>query len=101
MDNETQATPAVSPIIIIHDTLVACKGRRLKVRANLGRSKILEYEGIVTEAHDQLFVIEVRRKRGSVERKSYQYVDVLTGNVILMYEERSELLFPMPFETNS
>ena len=95
------ATPGLSPIIIIHDTLVACKGQCLKVRANLGRSKILEYEGVVTEAHEQLFVIEVRRKRGSVERKSYQYVDILTGNVILMHQERNEPLFPKPFEPSS
>ena len=98
METNTASTPALSPIVIIHDTLVSCKGQCLKVRANLGRSKILEYEGIVTEAHEQLFVIEVRRKRGSVERKSYQYVDVLTGNVVLMYQEKSEPLFPKPFE---
>jgi uncharacterized protein Veg len=85
----------------IHDTLVACCGQQLRVKANLGRSKILEYEGIVTEAHEQLFVMEVRRKRGSVERKSYQYVDVLTGNVILMRGEKCELLFPLPFDSLS
>jgi uncharacterized protein Veg len=90
--------PVLNPIIHIHDTLMECRGCSLRVRANLGRSKILEYEGVVTEAHEQLFVIEVRRKRGSVERKSYQYVDVLTGNVILMRGERNEPLFSLPFE---
>jgi uncharacterized protein Veg len=101
METNTQVTPGLSPIVIIHNTLVACKGQCLKVRANLGRSKILEYEGVVTEAHEQLFVIEVKRKRGSVERKSYQYVDVLTGNVVLMYQEHGEPLFPTPFEPGS
>jgi uncharacterized protein Veg len=98
MDTESQVQPVASPISRIHDTLVECKGHRLRVRANLGRSKILEYDGVVTEAHDQLFVIEVKRKRGSIERKSYQYVDVLTGNVVLMRSNESEPLFTLPFE---
>jgi len=94
MEIETQE----QPVVRIHDIIAACKGQTLKVKANLGRSKILEYSGVVTEAHDQLFVLEVKRKRGSIERKSYQYVDVLTGTVVLMSGDKGELLFPMPFE---
>ncbi|MCL1879061.1 MAG: Veg family protein [Actinomycetia bacterium] len=87
------------PVTRIHDKIVACKGQTLKVKANLGRSKILEYSGVVAEAHDQLFVLEVKRKRGSIERKSYQYVDVLTGTVVLMHGDECEPLFPVPFES--
>jgi uncharacterized protein Veg len=94
MDSEER----ISPITFIHNTLASCEGQCLKVKANLGRSKIAEYEGVVTEAHEQLFVMEIRRKRGKPERKSYQYVDVLTGTVILSYEEAGDLLFPEPFE---
>ena len=101
MDSESSTIPTASPITQIHDTLVSYKGCQLKVRANLGRSKILEYEGVVTEAHEQLFIVEVKRKRGSIERKSYQYVDVLTGNVVLMQGEQSEPLFSLPFESHS
>jgi len=101
MDNNLQAETAVSPVERINFTLKECIGLTLKVRANLGRSKISEYEGIVTEAHEQLFVVEVKRKRGSIERKSYQYVDVLTGNVILMYAHNEELLFPHPFAASN
>ncbi|MCL2136066.1 MAG: Veg family protein [Coriobacteriia bacterium] len=99
MDPEAQVEPVVNPIEMIYSVLKDCIGQTLKVRANLGRSKISEYEGVVTEVHDQLFVVEVKRKRGSVERKSYQYVDVLTGNVVLMFADGDEPLFPQPFVT--
>ena len=65
----------------IHDTLHDFVGQRLKVRANMGRSKIVESEGTLMQVHPQLFIMEVDRKRGRTARQSYQYVDVLTGMV--------------------
>jgi uncharacterized protein Veg len=67
----------------IHDTLHDFVGQRLKVRANMGRSKIVESEGVLMQVHPQLFILEVDRKRGRTSRQSYQYVDVLTGTVEL------------------
>ena len=79
MDLVQQATLVDS----IHDTLNDFVGQRLKVRANMGRSKIVESEGILTQVHPRLFIMEVDRKRGRTARQSYQYVDVLTGTVEL------------------
>ncbi|MDO4503048.1 MAG: Veg family protein [Coriobacteriia bacterium] len=79
MDIEQQA----KIIDTIHDTLQEHVGERLKVRANMGRSKIVESEGTLTQVHPQLFIMEVDRKRGRTARQSYQYVDVLTGMVEL------------------
>ncbi len=67
----------------IHDTLNDFVGQRLKVRANMGRSKIVESEGVLTQVHPRLFIMEVDRKRGRTARQSYQYADVLTGTVEL------------------
>ncbi len=67
----------------IHDTLGDFVGQRIKVRANMGRSKIVENEGILTQVHPRLFIMEVDRKRGRTARHSYQYADVLTGMVEL------------------
>ena len=75
----------------IHDTLNDFVGQRLKVRANMGRSKIVESEGVLTQVHPQLFIMEVDRKRGRTARQSYQYVDVLTGMVEL--SQNGEPLF--------
>lgn len=75
----------------IHDTLDDFVGQRLKVRANMGRSKIIESEGVLMQVHPQLFIMEIDRKRGSKARQSYQYVDVLTGMVEL--SQNGEPLF--------
>ena len=101
MDSETQADSVVNPVEVINAALKERIGETLKVRANLGRSKISEFEGVITEAHEHMFVVEVKqakRSRGATERKSYQYVDVLTGNVILMLADVDEPLFPEPFD---
>lgn len=67
----------------IHDTLSDFVGQKLRVRANMGRSKIIESEGVLMQVHPQLFIMEVKRKRGTTARQSYQYVDILTGMVEL------------------
>ena len=67
----------------IHDTLTDFVGQTLRVRANMGRSKIIESEGVLMQVHPQLFIMEVKRKRGASARQSYQYVDILTGMVEL------------------
>ena len=77
----------------IHDTLHDFVGQRLKVRANMGRSKIVESEGVLTQVHPQLFIMEVDRKRGRTARQSYQYVDVLTGMVELFDAETGKPIF--------
>ena len=75
----------------IHDTLTDFVGQRLRVRANMGRSKIIESEGTLTQVHPRLFIMEIDRKRGRTARQSYQYVDILTGTVEL--SQNGEPLF--------
>lgn len=75
----------------IHDTLNDYVGQRLRVKANMGRSKIIESEGVLTQVHPRLFIMELDRKRGRTARQSYQYVDVLTGTVEL--SQNGEPLF--------
>lgn len=67
----------------IHDTLNDFVGMKLRVKANMGRSKIVESVGTLTQVHPKLFIMEMDRKRGRTARQSYQYVDVLTGMVEL------------------
>ena len=75
----------------IHDTLSGYVGQRLRVKANMGRSKIVESEGVLMQVHPRLFIMELDRKRGRTARNSYQYVDVLTGTVEL--SQNGEPLF--------
>lgn len=78
----------------IHETLATYTGRRLRIRANMGRSKIIVREGVLTQAHNSLFIVETEEKRGRKARQSYQYVDVLTGTVELTNPEDEQPLFP-------
>lgn len=82
MDIEQQA----KIIETIHDTLAEYVGQRLKVRANMGRSKIQVDEGVLTQVHPQLFVMELDRKRGRTARQSFSFADVLTGVVELFQD---------------
>ncbi|MBR2834126.1 MAG: Veg family protein [Coriobacteriales bacterium] len=77
----------------IHKKLESMVGGRLKVRANMGRSRIVEREGTLLQAHGSLFVVEVDERRGRKARQSYQYVDVLTGTVELSYPQDGSPLF--------
>jgi uncharacterized protein Veg len=78
----------------IRSDLKELTGSRIRVRANMGRSKIVEREGVLMQTHPSLFVVEVEEKRARTARASYQYVDVLTGTVELTHPESGETLFP-------
>lgn len=78
----------------IRTDLEGLMGTRMRLRANMGRSKILEREGILEQTHPSLFVVRVEEKRDRTARVSYSYVDVLTGTVELSHCESGENLLP-------
>ncbi len=90
MDNEI---PSVNRVDDIRERLLALQGKRIKVKANMGRSRIVERAGTLVNAHPSLFVVEVEERRGRTARQSYQYVDVLTGAVELFDAQTGERLF--------
>ena len=69
-------------------------GDRMRLKANMGRSKIIERVGTLEEIHPSLFVVKVDEKRNRTARVSYSYVDVLTGTVELIHPENEESLLP-------
>jgi uncharacterized protein Veg len=82
--------PPANRVDQIHDELGALKGSRIKVRANMGRSRIIERTGVLMGAYPTLFVVEVEERRGRKARQSYQYVDVLTNTVEIYDPETGE-----------
>lgn len=84
--------PPVNRVDQIRDELESLQGERIKVRANMGRSRIVERTGTLVQAHPSLFVVEVEERRGRKARQSYQYVDVLTGAVELYDVDTGERL---------
>ena len=87
---------SVNRVAEIRDELTSRIGARVFVKANLGRSRMIERNGSIIEAHPSLFVVEVEEGRGRKARQSYQYVDVLTGTVELTDPETGEPLLSEP-----
>ena len=82
----------------IKDKLAQMVGERVKVKANMGRTRVIERMGTVKTVHPAVFIVEVNERRGRTSRQSYQYVDVLTGMVEL--SQNGEPLFE-PFVPES
>lgn len=90
--------PPVNRIDTIRDELGAMAGTRIKVRANMGRSRIVERTGTLVAVHPQLFVVEVEERRGRKARQSYQFVDVLTGTVEIYDTDTGERILNFTIE---
>jgi len=78
----------------IREMLEEMQGEMVKIRANMGRSKVLEREGKILQCYPALFIVEIVEKRSRKGRASYQYVDILTGSVELIVSATQEPLFP-------
>ena len=79
----------------IHKRLAEMVGQRVRVKANMGRTRVVERQGVIKNVHPAVFIVEVDERRGRKSRQSYQYVDVLTGTVELFDPETCEHLFKL------
>lgn len=84
---------AVNHVEEIHEKLAQMVGDRVKVKANMGRTRVVERMGTIKTVHPAVFIVEVTERRGRTSRQSYQYVDVLTGTVELFDPETGEHIF--------
>lgn len=88
----------VNHVAEIREKLTEMVGDRVKVKANMGRTRVIERMGVIKNVHPAVFIVEVDERRGRKSRQSYQYVDVLTGTVELFDPETGEHIFT-PFGT--
>ncbi|RKQ85638.1 Veg family protein [Brockia lithotrophica] len=58
-------------------------GRRVHLRANGGRRRIIEHVGILEETYPAVFTIKLDEPEQPVRRISFSYADVLTETVEL------------------
>jgi len=86
--------PQTEIVSHIRDDLRSFVGTKMKLRANIGRCKVIEREGVLEETHPNLFVVKVEEKRNRTRRVSYSYADILTKTVELSDLENGENLFP-------
>ena len=84
---------SVNHVDEIHGKLNEMVGARVKVKANMGRTRVIERNGVIKNVYPTGFIVEVDERRGRKSRQSYQYVDVLTGTVELFDPESGEHIF--------
>lgn len=58
-------------------------GERIRLRANRGRRKVDEREGILERTYPSIFVIRIEEEVAGARRVSFSYADVLTETVEL------------------
>ena len=84
----------------IKDRFNELVGEHIVVTVEMGRSKTVTHEGVLTETYPAIFVVELdERSQESYERVSYNYTDVLTDTIQIDFpnvenvdEEETELL---------
>ncbi|ACB83647.1 Veg family protein [Natranaerobius thermophilus] len=74
--------PDYNAIGEIKDSLEQCVGKKIKLKANGGRKKVIEKEGILENTYPSLFIIRVDESSFS-QRFTFNYADVLTKTVEL------------------
>jgi len=71
---------------LIKRDLDSCVGKRVKLRANRGRRKIIEAEGVLEKTYPKVFIVRLG-KDSAVRRLSYSYADILTSTVELTVDD--------------
>lgn len=57
-------------------------GHRVSVKANRGRRKDIEKEGVLEKTHKNVFIVRIK-DHNQIRRLSYTYSDLLTDNVVV------------------
>ncbi len=72
----------------IKEDLESFVGMEVKLKANQGRRKIMEKDGVLEETYPKVFVVKVDDDRFP-RRISYSYADVLTETVEIEIKENN------------
>ncbi|PTX55230.1 uncharacterized protein Veg [Melghirimyces profundicolus] len=67
----------------IKRTLDGYIGKKIRLKANSGRRKIVERSGVLEETYPSVFIVKLDEDQHSFERVSYSYADILTETVEL------------------
>lgn len=68
----------------IRQDLDAFVGQKIKVKANKGRKKTVEREGILEKTYPHIFVVVLDEANDNPRRMSFSYADLLTETVELV-----------------
>ncbi|CAB1130125.1 Protein Veg [Candidatus Hydrogenisulfobacillus filiaventi] len=71
----------------IKKELEAHVGEKIRIKANKGRKKVDEKEGILERTYPHIFVVRIEEGHLAERRISFSYTDVLTETVELILPE--------------
>jgi len=61
-------------------------GKPVKLVAYESRNRVTKRSGTLSNIYPSVFVVEIGEDQDSVDRVSYNYIDILTGSVELDFE---------------
>jgi len=74
-------------------------GSKIRLKANRGRNRIVEREGVLESIYPNIFVIKLNERK--IERRvSYTYADVLTETVELFVYDKQDLEIRIAISNN-
>ena len=66
-------------------------GERIRLKANKGRKKVVEREGVLERTYPNIFVVKIQETDTGERRVSYSYADLLTEAVeLVVFGEQGE-----------
>ncbi len=65
----------------IKNDLDAFVGKRIRLKDNKGRKRVVEREGVLERTYPNVFVVKLDQNLNTVQRVSYSYADILTETV--------------------
>jgi uncharacterized protein Veg len=65
-------------------------GERVRLKANRGRRKVDEREGVLEKTYPHIFVVKIDDEPSGARRVSFSYADVLTETVELEISSHGE-----------
>ncbi len=74
----------------IREDLDALVGEKIRVKANRGRKKVDQQEGVLEKTYPHIFLIRVLDQPGQERLVSYSYTDILTSSVELEVHRETE-----------
>lgn len=72
----------------IKSDLESFVGKEVSLKANQGRRKIIEKEGVLEETYSNVFVVKVEEDRAP-RKVSYSYADILTETVEVQIKDNN------------
>ncbi|MEN9406513.1 MAG: hypothetical protein RLZ12_797 [Bacillota bacterium] len=81
----------------IKGTLENHVGKKLYLKANSGRRKVVERVGVLESTYPSLFIVRLDEGEHTIDRVSYSYADVLTEVVELALVEGDDERVPVTY----